>query len=373
MGRVRGGLLLTLLVIALYLLFWPVPIQPVVWQAPANTGYSGAHTVNNRLSGIRRVELGGEIGPEHIEPGPDGRLYTGVLSGAILAMQRDGSGLTTYARTGGRPLGLAFDGAGQLIVADAVRGLLAVNPDGSSRVLVDRVDGTPIRYADAVVAARDGRFIFTDASQRFPPNKLGTFDAALFDILEHSCTGRVLEYDPARRAARVIIGGLCFPNGVVLNADESEVLIAETGEYRIWRVSRTGSRIDARRAAVGGNTAARVMLANLPGFPDNLSRGADGRIWTGFTKPRAAAIDAMAGRPWLRALTLRLPRKLWPVPPAYGHVMAFDETGRVLVDLQDPAGAIAETSGATEYAGRLYVQSLHADALGIAAEAAAGR
>ena len=73
----------------------------------------------------------------------------------------------------------------------------------------------------------------------------------------------------------------------------------------------------------------------------------------------------MSGKPWLRALTLRLPKSLWPVPPVYGHVIAFDEQGRVLADLQDPAGKLPETSGATEHAGRLYVQSLHAPALGV--------
>jgi hypothetical protein len=73
----------------------------------------------------------------------------------------------------------------------------------------------------------------------------------------------------------------------------------------------------------------------------------------------------MAGRPALRTLTLRLPKSLWPVPPAYGHVVAFDEEGKVVADLQDPIGRIAETSGVTEHGGRLYVHSLHAGAFGV--------
>jgi sugar lactone lactonase YvrE len=107
-----------------------------------------------------------------------------------------------------------------------------------------------------------------------------------------------------------------------------------------------------------------VILSNLPGFPDNLTRSADGRLWTGFTKPRSKVIDDLAGKPLLRAMSLRLPRSLWPVPPAYGHVIAFDEDGRVVADLQDPAGRIPETSGVTEYRGDLYIQSLHGDGLG---------
>jgi hypothetical protein len=60
------------------------------------------------------------------------------------------------------------------------------------------------------------------------------------------------------------------------------------------------------------------------------------------------------------------------VPPIYGHLIAFDEDGRVVADLQDPTGRIPETSGATESGGRIYVHSLHAEALGVIAASAAG-
>jgi hypothetical protein len=81
-------------------------------------------------------------------------------------------------------------------------------------------------------------------------------------------------------------------------------------------------------------------------------------------KPRGRFFDQQATRPWLRQIALRLPVSMWPVPPPYGHVFAFDEGGRVLVDLQDPGGAYPETTAVTETADRLYVQSLHAHTLG---------
>jgi sugar lactone lactonase YvrE len=361
-----------LLVLVAYLLLWPVPIAPVAWRAPAFAGYRGAYASNTRLASARPASLAPEVGPEHIAFGPDGKLYTGVLSGKVLRMDADGHGIETYVDTGGRPLGLDFDAAGNLIVADAFRGLLAVDANRKVTVLADHVGPTPILFADAVIVAADGRMLFTDASQRMSARQYGTFDASLLDILEHSCSGRVLEYDPATRQTRVVIGGLCFPNGVALSADQAQVFIAETGEYRIWKVAREARNLDARTAAAGRETRARVILANLPGFPDNLMHGEDGRIWTGLTKPRSAVIDQVADKPLLRAITLRLPRFLWPVPPAYGHILAFDEDGRVVADLQDPSGALPETSGATEHAGRIYVQSLHAPALGILDRAAAG-
>jgi sugar lactone lactonase YvrE len=257
---VAGVLLVALLG---YLLFWPVPIEPVAWRAPAAAGYTGPYAANERLGGVRVVSVAPEIGPEHIDVGPDGRLYTAVLSGAVLRMNPDGSGIETIVNTGGRPLGFDFTANGQLVVA-------------------------------------------------------------------------------------------------------------ETGEYRIWKVDIEARGLEVSRLEPSGDPRARVIAANLPGFPDNLTRSADGRLWTGLTKPRSEVVDGMAGQPWLRAMTLRLPRFLWPVPPVYGHVIAFDEDGRVIADLQDPTGRIAETSGVTESGGRLYIHSLHAGAFGVIDATAAG-
>jgi sugar lactone lactonase YvrE len=355
-----------------YLLLWPVPLAPVAWRAPSFAGYAGAHAPNTRLTAATQVSIAPETGPEHIAFGPDGLLYTGTLSGKVLRMQADGGAREVYVDTGGRPLGLDFDATGTLIVADAFRGLLAVGADRQVRVLADRAGNSPILFADAAIVAGDGRILFTDATQRLGARQYGTFDAALLDILEHSCTGRVLEYDPATASTRELVGGLCFPNGLAWSADQSHYFVAETGEYRIWKIARAAAGVDARVAATGSDPRASVLISNLPGFPDNLTRGENGRLWTGFTKPRSPMVDRMADKPALRAITLRLPRFLWPVPPEYGHIVAFDESGRIVADLQDPTGKMAQTSGATEHAGRIYVQSLHAQAFGVLDAKAAG-
>lgn len=371
MARFLRWLVALFVLLVGYLLLWPVPIRAIAWQAPRFAGYVGPHARNRRLTALRTIAIAPEVGPEHIAFGPDGKLYTGTLSGAILRMNPDGTGIETLVNTGGRPLGMEFDAAGRLLVADAFRGLLAVGVDRSVSVLADHVGTEPIAFADAVVIATNGRILFTDATQRFPARSWGTFDAALLDIMEHSCTGRVLEYRPATRAVHVLMSGLCFANGLALSDDQSQVYISETGEYRIWKVDVNASGLDARaRAGDAALRQAQVFASNLPGFPDNLTRGASGRIWTGMTKPRSALVDALCDWPLLRAMSLRLPRALWPVPPDYGHVVAFDASGRVVADLQDPAGRIAQTSGVTEHDGRLYIQSLHAGALGVLPAAA---
>jgi len=170
-----------------------------------------------------------------------------------------------------------------------------------------------------------------------------------------------------------VLDGLCFPNGLAFTRDGKHLLVSETGAMRILKIDL--ARLSVTRSTQGMSSvpliknaidqgAVQVLIDNLPGYPDNLTVGQNGRIWTGLTKPRSPLIDASADKPWLRSMMLRLPRALWPVPKAYGHVIAFDEQGRILDDLQDPAGAYPETTAATEVNGRLFVQSLNARTVG---------
>lgn len=363
---ILGGIVIA---VAMYLAFWPVPIEPVSWEPFKAPGYQDAHALNTRLANLKKIDIGKEAGPEHLAIGPDGKLYAAMASGNILRMQPDGGAQEVFVNTQGRVLGFDFDAAGNLIAADAMRGLLSIAPDKTITVLADKVSGDQIRYADAVVVAKSGKIYLSDATTRFAPKDWGgTFEASVLDILEQSSTGRIIEYDPASKATRIVAKGLSFANGVALSANERQIFVAETGKYRIWRIDVNASDLDVRQTS-GFSGATHIVLPNLPGYPDNLMRGlptADGKpkLWVGLAKPRSAVVDGMAQKPWLRKITLRLPRFLWPIPPRYGHVIAFTEDGSIVQDLQDPAGAYPETTSVLETQNRLYIQSLHAPHIG---------
>jgi len=378
MRKLFAALGLVIVVLAAYLLLWPVPVQPVAWSAPRAPGYVSPHALNTRLAGLHSIDIGADEGPEHIIV-RDGWVYAAVASGAIVRMRPDGSAKAVVVNTGGRPLGFDFDAQGAMVIADPMAGehgglFRADLSEGTASaakidLLTDQVGGDPIRYADGVIVAKSGKIYLTDASRRFGAKAWGgTFNASVLDIVEHQASGRLLEYDPATKTTRVLMKDLCFPNGLALSADEQNLFVNETGAYRIWKVAVAAADISAAQPT----GAATVLLANLPGHPDNLMRGLDGRIWVGLVKPRGAFIDDNAGKPWMRSLAMRLPKSLWPVPPAYGHVFAFDESGKVLVDLQDPSGAYPETTAVTETPDRLYIQSLHAKTLGWMDKAKAG-
>jgi sugar lactone lactonase YvrE len=345
-----------------YLCFWPVPASPVSWPAPTPPGYVGLHAPNTRLSGLRMIALGSEFGPEHIAIGPGGKLYVAMTSGALLRMDADGANQEVFANTGGRVLGIDFDAQGRMIAADAMKGLLAIAADGHVSVLADRVSADdPIGYANSIIVGPDGTIYFTDSSTRFSPTKWGgTYEASVYDVLEQSASGRVLAYDPATKSTRVVAHGISFANGIALLSDGRTLVVSETGRYRIWKIDSHARNVNVQ----SGSPQATVLLDNLPGYPDNLMRGREDRIWVGLFRPRNPAADSLAQRPFLRAVLLRLPRFLLPTGKPYGHVFAIDENGRVIEDLPDPSGAYPETTGATETADRLYIHSLNARVMG---------
>src|SRR4030065_1569773 len=113
MKKIALAIVAVLVLLAAYLTLWPVPINPVSWNAPMPPGYAGPHAVNTKLANLKMISLGAEEGPEHIAIGKDGKLYTTVAGGNILRMNPDGSAQEAFVNTGGGGLGFGFAGSGK--------------------------------------------------------------------------------------------------------------------------------------------------------------------------------------------------------------------------------------------------------------------
>ena len=351
---IKKGVVGSALALVAYLAFWPVIVEPIAWQAPTNLGYTGDFPRNQDLSPIERIELEGDIGPEDLALDQKGNVYFALLGGDIKFLDVEGN-IQPWVNTGGRPLGIEFDQQGNLLVADAFNGLLNISPDGKITTLVDSVDGIAINYADDVDIATNGNIYFSDASSKFHAKKYGTYGASLLDINEHGGHGRIVEYNPATKVSTVLAQGINFANGVTLSHDEQSVLFNETGTYRVMRLGLNGQE--------RGNI--EVVIDNLPSFPDNIAKGSNGVYWLGLVSPRSKPLDLLSNFPNMRKVIQRLPEVLRPKAQHYGHLVAINDAGEVIHNLQDPLGKYGHTTGALEVGDKLYVSSLHETALGV--------
>jgi len=341
-------LLLVLLLSTLYLFLWPVPVDPVSWEAPLDRGLVEPFAANDRLQVATAIELGEFHGPEDIAVGFDGLLYSGTEGGKVISFEADGSNMQIFADTGGRPLGIEFAG-GFLYVANAFIGLQKIQEDGRVITLADEFGGKPIAYADDVAVARDGSVYFSDASSKFSAAEWAdTYGASLLDIMEHGGHGRILKYDPLSSETSLILDGLNFANGVAVSEDQSYLLINETGHYRVWRYWLTGERRGERE----------LILENLPGFPDNINNGHNGRFWIGLVAPRSVILDNYSGKPFMRKMMQRMPATLRPKAVPSTHLIAIDGNGEVLMNLQDSAVGFPAITGALETEQSLYLTTL---------------
>jgi len=322
------------------------PMDPLAYRPPTAPGLVGPFSANTRLRQAQRLGDGLIDGGEDVAVDALGRIYAGTADGRILRLKANAdsdSRPELFANTGGRPLGLHFDAAGNLWVADAWKGLLSVAADGEVQVRLGEVDGVPLHFSNDLDIAADGRIYFTDSSRFSQPQYM-------LDAFEARAHGRLIRYDPITDQATVLLDGLYFANGVALNRDDDFVLVNETWRYRTLRLWLKGPKAGTHE----------VFIDNLPGFPDGIAADEQGGFWLALPTLRNAVLDRIHPYPWLKSLIARLPTEWQPLPERYGLVAHLDQQGRVLESLHDPGGEqVFEITSVQPVADRLYLGTLH--------------
>jgi sugar lactone lactonase YvrE len=347
-----GALLLAAL---LYLSLWPVPIDPVAWQAPDNRGLVDPFAPNKQLQSATAIDLGTFAGPEDATLGHDDHVYATTESGHVIRIRN--RRVEEFVFVGGRPLGIETDRDGSLVVANSYTGLQRISPDGSVTSLYGGDDADI--FANNLAIADDGRIFFTEASRKFGAREFrDTMDATVFDVMEHGGHGRVMVFDPVAQSAAVVLDDLAYANGIAISPANNFLLIVEMNEYRVLKHWLEGP--DA------GTT--EVLLENLPGFGDNLKTGYNGRFWLGIAAPRKAIVDQLSDKPRLRKVIMRLPKFIQPEADVSSHVIAFNERGEILMNMHDPAARFPTLTGVLETRTNLYLTTLYGGALPVIAK-----
>ncbi|GAA1542482.1 SMP-30/gluconolactonase/LRE family protein [Nocardioides humi] len=285
--------------------------------------------------------------------GPDaGSVFTGTDDGAIFRVAPDGERIDRVAHTGGRPLGLEWAPDGRLLVCDARRGLLWVDPaSGAVESITAEVDGRRMVFCNNAALAEDGTIWWSDSSTQFGIERWKD------DFVRNTRTGRLLRRDPDGTVA-VVLDGLAFANGVALSAAGDFVAVAETGARTVVRHWISGPSKGMRDR----------LCSDLPGYPDNIARGSDGLIWITIASPTDPLVERLQRGPMaLRKLATRLPDALQPQPKQTVRVVAYDDRGKLVHDLDiSPAGHGASyhmVTGVREHDGRVWLGSLHEPAI----------
>lgn len=289
-------------------------------------------------------------GAEDVVVDAEGWVYTGTADGSVFRVHPDGRTVECVGRTGGRPMGIELLPDGRLLVCDAKAGLLALDPqNGSIETLLTEVAGQRLTCLNNATLHSSGDIYFSDSSAVFG------IDRWKADIAENTATGRLLRRDTDGQVD-VLHKGLRFANGVALAVDESFVVVAESGGRRIVRLWLTGPR----------QGIVDDLVADLPGYPDNLARGSDGLLWAAIASPTDPVVERlMAGPVLLRRLAWRLPGPVQPKPKRTVRVMAFDDSGATVHDRTLDSSGFHFVTGVREHDGRVWLGSLEESAVAV--------
>ncbi|NTZ85302.1 SMP-30/gluconolactonase/LRE family protein [Burkholderia metallica] len=289
----------------------------------------------------RLIPLPGRA-PEDVVVDREGYLIVGVNDGRVLRVDPHSGEAKQLANTGGRPLGLEVLPDGRILICDSPKGLLELDTaTGQLRELVREYRGRALPFCSNVVAAKDGTIYFSSSTDRY------TVRDWRKDIAENIPTGRLFRLRIDGRVEQ-LHDGLSFANGLALAPDESWIVVAETGAYRLRRLWLTGPK-----------TGRSEVFADLPAFPDNCSMSADGLIWVALASPRNPALDKLHKTPLLvRMLAARLPAALQPVPQRVTWVMAFSPDGRMVHNYLWTDGEYGMVTGVCQHGDTVFLGSL---------------
>lgn len=280
----------------------------------------------------------------------EGSVYTGTVDGAVLRVSPDGGRVEQVGDTGGRPLGIEIDPDGRLLVCDSHRGVLRLDPDtGAVEQVLAAVDGVPMAFCNNAAIASDGTVWFSDSSRHFG------IDRWKDDFVQDTASGRLLALRPDGDV-QTVLDGLRFANGVALAPDESFVVVAETRGRTLVRHWLSGDRAGTRD----------LLVAELPGYPDNIARGSDGLVWVSLASPTDPVVERLGRAPlWVRRGVTRIPERLQPAPKRTCRVQAYDATGTLVHDLDLDTPDFHMATGVREHDGRVWIGSLHEPAVAV--------
>ncbi len=341
------AVLAVLLAGILYLLCHDPGVPVGTWTPDEAYSVTEEKTTRVEASELRYLNIAPYQNPETIRL-RDGWLYAAVDGGSIIRLREDGTGLEEVLNTGGAILGFDFDTSGNLYFCDCrFQGEAAVCVfDGQS---IQTLPIAGLTYPDALCLDEEhGILYLSNASCVRVTGKLATpMEAYMIDMMAHTNTGSVVSFDLGTEEQRTVAEGFSFANGLQLSEDGRFLLVNETSENHIWRVSL--------------DSGEKEILLCVPGYPDNLYPAKEG-YWSGLSGACDPSYSSLAEKPLLRKAIVNLP------PFAFTAVTGSSTGGNVAMIRYDAEGNLLQyllcegsgftVTGGAETGERLYLESI---------------
>jgi sugar lactone lactonase YvrE len=188
-------------------------------------------------------------GAEGIAVANDGHIFIGAEDGWIYAISPEGE-VSQFAKTLGRPLGIAMDKQGNLFVCDwAAHGVYKVTATREVSLFAD-TDGThKIQFPNFCVFDDQGNLYVSDTGTSRRNVQIYNPDGKIFRI---SPTGQ----------CELFADGLYQANGLAMRRGESALYVIQTAIDNVLRLEITPD---------GRLGKSRVYASNLDGSPDGMA------------------------------------------------------------------------------------------------------
>lgn len=208
----------------------------------------------------------------------DGSLYVvDVAFGRIFKVSSAGE-FSLVCEYPGEPNGLKVLPDGRILIADHANGILELDRTGHLTPVCDRPRGERFKGVNDLTLGAGGTIYFTDQGQS------GLQDPS----------GKVYRLRPDGELD-LVFGGIPSPNGLVLNLDQSALLVAVTRDNSIWRLP----------FMLDGSVSKAGVFIRLSGGigPDGIALNADGGLTVAHIGMGAIWLFDPFGEPRLRINT----------------------------------------------------------------------
>lgn len=338
------------------------------YELPQRPKLVGPLAVNEKLQNVEYILKGQIVGPESLVVEEDS-IYTGLYDGRVVHIKNGKiikevrftktkqCGTIDSEPSCGRPLGIRRLNEKDMVVTDAYLGIFVVDfSAGTFRHIVK--SSTPIgdrymRFVNDVEVLNEDEIVFTDSSSKWDRRHFPSI------ILESEPNGRIFKHKISTGETKVLADNLYFPNGVQLHPDGNSILFAECNRARIKRLNLQTNEVTS-------------FATNLPGFVDNIRKGADDTLWIGLAGVRhidsRSFIDTLGAYPLLRQILLDIvPSDWWikyihMVQPPHAMIIQLNAQGEIMQSLHDTKGKyIRDVSQISQSGDYLYLGSFRSD------------